>query len=167
MPFVAPTLALVGDVAVQRGYIKTVCGSHARLPNPNKKYTMLNRYTQGSGAEILKSSIVRAYKEGLWKKIHVINTVHDELNGSVKPTEQDMLNVYKMAEIMKTTIPLKVPLDAEIELGDNWASTKEIKDWLEIRDNEPDKWGKLSEPLRQSVLICEKLIKEGRVCSMI
>ena len=167
MPFVAPTLALVGDIAVQRGYIKTVCGSHARLPNPNKKYTMLNRYTQGSGAEILKSSIVRAYKEGLWKKIHVVNTVHDELNGSVKPTEQDMLNVYRMAEIMKTTIPLKVPLDAEIELGDNWASTKEIKDWLEIRDNEPDKWEKLSEPLRQSVLICEKLIKEGRVCSMI
>lgn len=167
MPFVAPTLALVGDVAVKRGYIRTVCGSHARLPNPNKKYTMLNRYTQGSGAEILKSSIVRAYKEGLWKKIHVINTVHDELNGSVKPTEQDMLNVYRMAEIMKTTIPLKVPLDAEIELGDNWASTKEIKDWLEIRDNEPDKWEKLSESLRQSVLICEKLIKEGRVCSMI
>lgn len=167
MPFVAPTLALVGDVAVQRGYIRTVCGSHARLPNPNKKYTMLNRYTQGSGAEILKSSIVRAYNEGLWKKIHVVNTVHDELNGSVKPTEQDMLNVYRMAEIMKTTIPLKVPLDAEIELGDNWASTKEIKDWLEIRDNEPDKWEKLSEPLRQSVLICEKLIKEGRVCSMI
>ena len=167
MPFVAPTLALVGDVAKQRGYIRTVCGSHARLPNPNKSYTMLNRYTQGSGAEILKSSIIRAYKEGVWRKIHVTNTVHDELNGSVKPTEQDMLNVYRMAEIMKTTIPLRVPLEAEIELGDNWARTKEIKDWLEIRDNEPDKWEKLSEPLRQSVLICEKLIKEGRVCSMI
>ena len=48
MPFVAPTLALVGDVAKQRGYIKTVCGSHARLLDQKKSYTMLNRYTQGS-----------------------------------------------------------------------------------------------------------------------
>ena len=167
MPFVAPTLALVGDVAKTRGYIKTVCGSHAHLPNPNKSYTMLNRYTQGSGAEILKSSIVKAYRTGLWKKIGVTNTVHDELNGSVPPTEESMLNVYKMAELMKTTIPLNVPLDAEIELGDNWANTKEIKDWLKIRNNEPDEWESLSEPLRQSILICEKLIKEGKVCSMI
>ena len=167
MPFVAPTLALVGDVAKSRGYIKTVCGSHARLPNPNKSYTMLNRYTQGSGAEILKSSIVKAYRTGLWKKIGVTNTVHDELNGSVPPTEESMLNVYKMAELMKTTIPLNVPLDAEIELGDNWANTKEIKDWLKIRDNEPDEWDSLSKPLRQSILICEKLIKEGKVRSMI
>ena len=166
MPFVLPTLALVGDVAKQRGYIRTVCGSHARLPNPNKSYTMLNRYTQGSGAEILKSSIIRAYKEGIWRKIHVTNTVHDELNGSVPATEEDLLNVYRMAEIMRTTIPLKVPLEAEIELGDNWADTKEIKDWLEIRDNEPDKWNKLSEPLKQSIIICERLIKEGKVCSI-
>ena len=169
MPFVAPTLALVGDVAKQRGYIKTVCGSHARLPNPNKSYTMLNRYTQGSGGECLKSSIVQAYKEGIWKRLRTANTVHDELNFPyLVPTEECMIDFYRMAEIMRTSVKgLRVPLEAEIELGDNWASTKEIKDWLEIRDNEPDKWEKLSEPLRQSVLICEKLIKEGRVCSMI
>lgn len=163
MPFVAPTLALVGDVAVQRGYIKTVCGSHARLPNPNKKYTMLNRYTQGSGAEILKSSIVRAYNEGLWQKIHVINTVHDELNGSVKVTEQDMMNVYRMANIMTTTIPLRVPLEAEPELGDNWASTKTIPEWIELRDKNDESWLKASSELKQAVNICDKLLKERRV----
>ena len=163
MPFVAPTLALVGDVAKQRGYIRTVCGSHARLPNPNKSYTMLNRYTQGSGAEILKSSIIRAYKEGVWRKIHVTNTVHDELNGSVPATEEALLNVYRMAEIMRTTIPLKVPLEAEIELGDNWADTKEIRDWIEVKNNETNKWNKLSTELRTAVEICEKLKKEGRV----
>lgn len=157
MPFVAPTLALVGDIAVQRGYIKTVCGSHARLPNPNKKYTMLNRYTQGSGAEILKSSIVRAYNEGLWKKIHVVNTVHDELNGSVPVTEERIRNVYEMAQIMTTTIPLKVPLEAEPELGENWASTKTIPEWLEVRDNEPEKWESLPENLKKAILIADKV----------
>lgn len=163
MPFVQPTLALVGDVAKKRGYIRTVCGSHARLPNPNKSYTMLNRYTQGSGAEILKSSIVRAYKEGLWEKIHVVNTIHDELNGIISVSEDNVRSVYEMAKIMTTTVPLNVPLEAEVELGENWAETKEIKDWLEIRDNSPDKWEKLSESLKQAVLICEKLIKEGKV----
>ena len=48
MPFVAPTLALVGDLAKEKGYIRTVYGSRARLANENLSYTMLNRYTQGS-----------------------------------------------------------------------------------------------------------------------
>lgn len=165
MPFVAPTLALVGDVAVERGYIRTVYGSHARLPNPNKKYTMLNRYTQGSGAECLKVSIVQAYKEGLWERLKPANTIHDELNFPyLKPTEQGMKDFYRMAELMRTTMPnLRVPLEAEIELGDNWAETKEIKDWLEIRDKEPEKWYALSEDLRQAVGICENLLNGGKV----
>lgn len=157
MPFVAPTLALVGDVAKQRGYIRTVCGSHARLPNPNKSYTMLNRYTQGSGAEILKSSIIRAYKEGIWRKIHVTNTVHDELNGSVPATEERIRDVYRMAQIMTTTVPLKVPLEAEPELGENWAETKTVGKWLEVRDKELEKWESLSDNLKKAILIADKV----------
>ena len=165
MPFVAPTLALVGDVAKKRGYIRTVCGSHARLPNPNKSYTMLNRYTQGSGGECLKSSIVQAYKEGLWERLKPSNTVHDELNFPyLTPTRECMIAFYRMAEVMRTSVKgLKVPLEAEIELGENWASTKTIPEWLEIRKEEPEKWAKLSSELRTSVEICEQLLAEGTV----
>lgn len=165
MPFVAPTLALVGDVAKKRGYIRTVCGSHARLPNPNKSYTMLNRYTQGSGGECLKSSIVQAYKEGLWERLKPSNTVHDELNFPyLTPTRECMIDFYRMAEVMRTSVKgLKVPLEAEIELGENWASTKTISEWLEIRKEEPEKWAKLSSELRASVEICEQLLTEGAV----
>ena len=165
MPFVAPTLALVGDVAKKRGYIRTVCGSHARLPNPNKSYTMLNRYTQGSGGECLKSSIVQAYKEGLWERLKPSNTVHDELNFPyLTPTRECMIDFYRMAEVMRTSVKgLKVPLEAEIELGENWASTKTIPEWLEIRKEEPEKWAKLSSELRTSVEICEQLLAEGAV----
>ena len=167
MPFVAPTLALVGDVAKQRGYIKTVYGSHARLLDPKKSYTMLNRYTQGSGGECLKASIVQAYKEGIWRTLKVANTVHDELNMPyLEPTEEKMIALYRMAEIMRTSVPnLRVPLEAEIELGDNWASTKEIRDWVEIRETDKEAWEKTSPELKQAVSICEKLIKEGRVQS--
>ena len=165
MPFVAPTLALVGDVAKQRGYIKTVYGSHARLLDPKKSYTMLNRYTQGSGAECLKASIVQAYKEGIWKELKVANTVHDELNMPyLEPTEEKMIALYRMAEIMRTSVPnLRVPLEASPELGDNWASTKEVSEWIELKDKNDEDWQGASDELKKAVNICEKLLKDGRV----
>ena len=165
MPFVAPTLALVGDVAKERGYIKTVYGSHARLLDPKKSYTMLNRYTQGSGAECLKASIVQAYKEGVWKELKVANTVHDELNMPyLEPTEEKMIALYRMAEIMRTSVPnLRVPLEASPELGDNWASTKEVSKWIESRDNNDEDWQIASNELKKAVNICEKLLLEKRV----
>lgn len=165
MPFVAPTLALVGDVAKERGYIKTVYGSHARLRDKKKAYTMLNRYTQGSGAECLKCSIVQAYKEGVWRTLKVANTVHDELDMPyLEPTEEKMIALYRMAEIMRTSIPtLKIPLEASPELGDNWASTKEIPAWIESRDNNDEDWQKASDELKKAVLICERLLLEKRV----
>ena len=165
MPFVAPTLALVGDVAKQRGYIKTVCGSHAHLPNPNKSYTMLNRYTQGSGGECLKSSIVQAYKEGIWERLKTANTVHDELNFPyLVPTEECMIDFYRMAEIMRTSVKgLRVPLEASPELGDNWAETKEVSKWIELKNSNDEAWIKASDTLKKAVLICEKLLQEGKV----
>ena len=165
MPFVKPTLALVGDVAKSRGYIKTIYGSHARLPDPKKSYTMLNRYTQGSGAECLKLAIVTAYKEGVWEELKVANTVHDELNMPyLEPTEEKMLALYRMAEIMRTAMPgLRVPLEASPELGDNWASTKEVSEWIELRDKNDESWISASDNLKKAVNICDKLLKEGRV----
>ena len=165
MPFVAPTLALVGDVAKERGYIKTVYGSHARLHDKKKAYTMLNRYTQGSGGECLKCSIVQAYKEGVWRTLKVANTVHDELNMPyLEPTEEKMIALYRMAEIMRTSIPtLKIPLEASPELGDNWASTKEIPAWIESRDSNDEDWQIASDELKKAVNICERLLLEKRV----
>lgn len=161
MPFVAPTLALVGDVAQKRGYIKTAYGSHARLLDPKKSYTMLNRYTQGSGAECLKLAIVQAYKEGIWKKIKVANTVHDELNMPyLEPTEDSMRALYRMAEIMRTAMPgLRVPLEASPEIGDNWASTKTILEWIELRNNNAEEWQNASDELKKAVNICERIEK--------
>lgn len=165
MPFVKPTLALVGDVAKERGYIKTVCGSHARLPNPNKAYTMLNRYTQGSGAECLKTSIVKAYKEGIWERLKVSNTVHDELGMPYVPvTEQGVLDLYRMAEIMRTAIPtLRVPLEASPEIGSDWYNVKELPEWIKCRDNNDDDWKNTTQDVRDFVAIAEKLYKEGKI----
>ena len=167
LPFVAPTLALVGDVAKERGYIKTAYGAHARLKDKKKSYTMLNRYTQESGVECMKCAIRQSYQEGVFERLKTSNCIHDELSFPyLEPTEEQMLDLYRMAEIMRTAMPnLRVPLEAEVELGDNWANTKEICDWLELRDKNDKEWLDSSAELRQAVTICERLIKEGRVQS--
>ena len=167
LPFVAPTLALVGDVAKERGYIKTAYGAHARLKDKKKAYTMLNRYTQESGVECMKCAIRQSYQEGVFERLKPSNCIHDELSFPyLEPTEEQMIDLYRMAEIMRTAMPnLRVPLEAEVELGDNWANTKEICDWLELRDKNDKEWLESSAELKQAVTISERLIKEGRVQS--
>lgn len=162
MPFVLPTLTLIGDIAKERGYIRTVCGSHARLQNESKSYTMLNRYTQGSGAEILKTAITQAYEEGLWKNLGVVNTAHDELVGSVDVNFDRILDVYKMAHVMRTCVKLRVPLEAEPEFGDNWASTKTVSEWIEEANKNSESWIKASKQLKETIRIC-KIIEEQKV----
>lgn len=165
MPFVAPTLALVGDVAKERGYIRTAYGAHARLKDKKKAYSMLNRYTQESGAEAMKCAIRQAYQEGVFERLKTSNVVHDELNFPyLEPTEEQMIDLYRMAEIMRTAMPaLRIPLEASPELGDNWASTKEVTEWIELRDKNDEAWVRTSPELKKAVNICDKLLKEGRV----
>jgi DNA polymerase I-like protein with 3'-5' exonuclease and polymerase domains len=165
MPFVAPTLALVGDIAKEKGYIRTAYGARARLPDKRKAYSMLNRYTQEGGAECMKCAIRQSWKEGVFERLKTSNVVHDELNFPyLEPTEEQMIDLYRMAEIMRTAMPnLRIPLEASPELGDNWASTKEVTEWIELRDKNDEAWQKASDNLRKAVSICDKLLKEGRV----
>ena len=167
MPFVAPTLALVGDIAKEKGYIRTAYKAKARLKDKKKAYSMLNRYTQESGAESMKLSIRQSYQEGVFERLKTSNVVHDELNFPyLEPTEEQMIDLYRMAEIMRTATPnLRVPLEASPELGDNWANTKEVPVWIELRDKNDKEWLTASPELKKAVNICDRLLKEGRVCA--
>lgn len=162
MPFVQPTLELVGDVAKQRGYIKTVGGSHARLPNPNKSYTMLNRYTQGSGAECLKKAITTAYKEGIWERLKVANTVHDELNVPYTPVSKEgVLDLYRLAEIMRTVYndKLRIPLEAEPEYGADWYNVHLYSEWLELKEKEDEEWENTTQEVKDFTDLITELVK--------
>jgi DNA polymerase I - 3''-5'' exonuclease and polymerase domains len=165
MPFVAPTLALVGDVAKERGYIRTVCGSHARLPDKKRSYTMLNRYTQGSGAEILKCAVIQAYNEGVMERLNFHIQVHDELGFSVPPVKERIADAYRMSYIMAHSCEdkLKIPLIADIELGDNWQNVREVKEWIELRDTNDDKWNSTTQAVRDCVNLCEQYEKENEI----
>ena len=81
----------------------------------------------------------------------------------LEPTVESMKNFYHMADLMRNSIPLRVPLEAEIELGDNWASTKTIGDWKEEKENNSDTWLNSSAELKKSVEICLDLLEKGEV----
>lgn len=161
MPFVQPTLKYIGDLATEQGYIETVYGSHARLPDANKGYTMLNRFTQGSGAEILKLAMVDMYKAGIMEALPFYTTVHDEFGFGVRPTIQDIERAYQVQEIMchkGVDVNLKVPLMADLEFGDDWAHTHTVDEWLEGKDDKghPLDTASMSEELKQVIQLCKQ-----------
>lgn len=163
MPFIEPTFQLVKDVFKERGYLKTICGARARLPEAKKAFTALNRLCQGGGADILKSALVRAYKDGLYERIDMKNTIHDEVNFCVPPTEQGVLDTFRMTYFMTDTVKLRVPLVCEPEVGTDWVHVKKIHEWIKLRDEGSSEWADTSQEVRDFVYLCEKLKKEGRI----
>lgn len=161
MPFVAPTFELLKTVMEKRGYVRTICGARARLPNKNKAFTALNRICQGGGADILKQAIVNAYKSGLWERIDVKNTIHDEINFCVPPTRQGVLDMFEMLRFMTNSVKLRVPLLCEPEIGDNWVNVKSISEWIELRDNKSSEWANTRQETKDFVELCETMKKEG------
>ena len=68
-----------------------------------------------------------------------------------------------MAEIMTTTVKIKIPLEASPELGSNWASTKTVSEWLELKEKNDEEFLSQNEELKKAICICEKLEKEGKI----
>ena len=113
----------------------------------------------------MKSAIRQSYQEGVFERLKTSNVVHDELNFPyLEPTEEQIVDLYRMAEIMRTAMPnLRIPLEASPELGDDWANTKEIPEWLKLREENSPVWLNSSSELKKAVGICERLLKEGKV----
>lgn len=161
MPFVAPTLKVIGDIAKKNGYIRTVLGSVAHLKNEKQAYTMLNRYTQGSGADILKKSLTTAFQRGVLKEFDMHNTVHDELDFSSEPTKEAVLKVLELIDIMTNTVKLKVPLLVDPEYGDNWNDVALPEKWLDRQaDNSPE-WINASPEVKKVTNIFAQLMEEN------
>ena len=86
----------------------------------------LNRFTQGSAADIIKVAMVRAYEAGLFAEgsgLRLGLQVHDELDGSVEPTPRGKETLRALQDIMINAIPLHVPVLVEVATGKNWADT--------------------------------------------
>ena len=120
--------------AYNNGYVKTLMNRKRIIEEiQNKNYMIrqsgermaLNTPIQGSAADILKKAMVeidRAMeKENLKSKMLV--QVHDELVFEVESKEIEKLRSI-VEKIMTTTYKLKVPLEVDYEIGDNWYDAK-------------------------------------------
>lgn len=150
LPFVRELSRLASDYAQKNGYIKTILGRRTRFtlfePDTREGYLAiplpydqavkhygrvrraqahksLNAYTQGSSADLVKSAMVLAWEQGMFKQglITLSMTIHDEIAGSLAKTEEGQKALDNLREIMETAIPkFAVPIKASLATGANW-----------------------------------------------
>lgn len=117
-------------IAREREYIETIFKRKRYLPDINSRNAVVRGYAernainapiQGSAADIIKVAMVRIYqrflKEGIQSKM--ILQVHDELNFSVLPEEQEKVKQIVIEE-MESAYKMKAPLLADSGWGQNW-----------------------------------------------
>lgn len=116
--------------ARDKGYAETMFGRRRYLPDIASgnntvrgfaERNAINAPIQGSEADIIKIAMIRIWQrfkaEGLRSKM--ILQVHDELNFSVYPDEEEKVQEIVVRE-MQNAANLSVPLTADSGLGDNW-----------------------------------------------
>ncbi len=118
------------ESAREKGYAETMFGRRRYLPDITSgnntvrgfaERNAINAPIQGTEADIIKIAMIRIWKrfkaENLRSKM--ILQVHDELNFSVYPDEENKVKEIVVQE-MENAANLSVPLTADSGLGDNW-----------------------------------------------
>ena len=117
-------------VARENGYIETIFGRKRYLPDIHSHNAVVRGYAernainapiQGSAADIIKVAMIRIYQRFMQEHIRskMILQVHDELNFSVYPDEREKVQQIVIEE-MEKAYPMKVPLRADCDWGNNW-----------------------------------------------
>lgn len=116
--------------AKSKGYVETVFGRRLYLPEINSpngprqkgaERAAINAPMQGTAADLIKLSMnkVQDVLDSENRKTKMIMQVHDELVFEVPEDEVDWVRV-EIPRLMAGVAALKVPLLAEIGVGENW-----------------------------------------------
>jgi DNA polymerase-1 len=112
-----------GYVATQTGrrrYIRDI-NSRSRTAAAAAERLAMNSPIQGTAADMLKLAMIqvhRALRQRQLKTLMVL-TVHDEIVFDMVKSEQDQV-MPLIEKAMKTTLPMKVPIEVEMGIGENW-----------------------------------------------
>ena len=118
------------DFARDNGYVQTVLGRRRYLKDINSRNAIVrgaaernavNAPIQGSAADIIKIAMITIYnklQEGNYKTKMLLQ-VHDELVFDVYKPELDAIKTLVKTE-MEAAYKLDVPLDVDLDIGDNW-----------------------------------------------
>lgn len=122
------------EEAHKNGYVKTIMNRTRNIEELSSSNYMqrsmgermaLNTPIQGSSADILKKAMIEIDEKFKEKNIKstMLLQVHDELIFNVLNEEKEKVkNIVK--ETMEHTIKLNVPLEVDIEFGNNWYDAK-------------------------------------------
>ena len=118
------------DFARDNGYVQTVLNRRRYLKDINSRNAVVrgaaernavNAPIQGSAADIIKIAMIKIHKklqEGNYKTKMLLQ-VHDELVFDVYKPELDSIKSLVKTE-MENAYKLSVPLDVDLDIGDNW-----------------------------------------------
>ena len=122
--------------ARERGFVTTILGRRRYIPeitSPDMRLrqfaerTALNTPIQGSAADIIKVAMITIHEKlekGRYAS-QMIMQVHDELVFDVaKEEEQAMQELVRQG--MEDVITLKVPVEAHMEIGENWLDMEPV-----------------------------------------
>lgn len=116
--------------AREHGYVQTQTGRRRYLRDINSRTRSIanaaerlamNSPIQGTAADILKLAMIRvhrALREGQFKT-KMLLTVHDEIVFDLHQAERERV-LPVIREAMVNALPLQVPLEVEMGLGNNW-----------------------------------------------
>lgn len=118
------------DLARENGYVETVLGRRRYLKDINSsnhvvrsgaERNAVNAPIQGSAADIIKLAMINIHKEmtAMNCKSRMLLQVHDELVFDIDKEELEPMKKLIKTH-MEQAYSMAVPLDVEIDLGDNW-----------------------------------------------
>ena len=129
-PGVAKYMERTREQAKRQGYVETVFGRRLWLPEINSpngprrgaaERAAINAPMQGTAADLIKLAMIAVHdwllRDGLKSKL--IMQVHDELVFEVPDDELDRVKT-EVPALMRNVAELKVPLLAEVGVGENW-----------------------------------------------
>jgi DNA polymerase I-like protein with 3'-5' exonuclease and polymerase domains len=148
-PYVKPTMANIAGEVQARGFVTTILGRRTRFTywepryNPMKlsalpyhmaiatwgsniklagEYKGVNYKLQGSAADVIKVSMVKAYNDGVFDVTGLPKLqVHDELDFSVIDDSPRQKEAYRHLDyILENTVPCRIPIKVDGKDGDNW-----------------------------------------------
>lgn len=118
------------ESAKEKGYSVTMFGRRRPIPEINVSNYMqrqfgervaMNAPIQGTAADIIKIAMINVAREIKKKNLEsrIVLQIHDELLIEAKKDEVDVITEILKKE-MSSAAELHVPLEVEVEVGDNW-----------------------------------------------
>ncbi|WP_342221512.1 DNA polymerase I [Candidatus Fukatsuia endosymbiont of Tuberolachnus salignus] len=118
--------------AAEQGYVTTLEGRRLYLPDIQSRHVMrrkaaereaINAPMQGSAADIIKRAMIKIdtwLQQETELRVQMIMQVHDELVFEIDERDLDEVQPKIRALMEEQSIQLRVPLQVDIGVGDNW-----------------------------------------------